>query len=169
MPCSCKSRGLPQALWKKLTSIHSNKGAQFEEYLLGKLQTARYAESEDMCTHLTTMNTLHEHLAEIGSPISDIQFTYIRTTLSLITHYQSLLMTLSTTAHQMKTALTSDDLIWHLIEEANTIKLEANMNKAHAVLAAAHGNPTKGHPKVERAKTARERERSQYQSARIAS
>ena len=23
------------ALWKKLTSIHSNKGAQFEEYLLG--------------------------------------------------------------------------------------------------------------------------------------
>ena len=29
------------ALWKKLTSIHGNKGAQFEEYLLGKLQTAR--------------------------------------------------------------------------------------------------------------------------------
>ena len=30
------------ALWTKLTSIHGNKGAQFEEYLLGKLQMARY-------------------------------------------------------------------------------------------------------------------------------
>jgi len=38
------------ALWNKLTSIHCNKGAQFEEYLLGKLQTARYMESEDMRT-----------------------------------------------------------------------------------------------------------------------
>jgi len=47
-------------LWKKLTSIHGNKGAQFEEYLLGKLQTAHYAENEDMRTHLTTMNTLRE-------------------------------------------------------------------------------------------------------------
>ena len=36
------------ALWKKLTSIHGNKGAQFKEYLLGKLQTARYMENEDM-------------------------------------------------------------------------------------------------------------------------
>ncbi len=39
-------------LWKKLTSIHGNKGAQFKEYLLSKLQTAHYAEHEDMCTHL---------------------------------------------------------------------------------------------------------------------
>ena len=76
------------ALWKKLMSIHSNKGAQFKEYLLGKLQTARYAENEDMHTHLTTMNTLRERLAEIGSPISDIQFNaYIRTSLSLTTRY----------------------------------------------------------------------------------
>ena len=28
------------ALWKKVISIHGNKGTHFEEYLLGKLQTA---------------------------------------------------------------------------------------------------------------------------------
>jgi len=105
------------ALWKKPTSIHGNKGAQFEEYLLGKLQTACYVENEDMRTHLTTMNTLCEHLSEIGSPISDIQFnSYIQTSLSLTTHYQPLLTTLSTTAQQTKTTLSSDDLIWHLVE-----------------------------------------------------
>jgi len=132
------------ALWTKLTSIHGNKGAQFEEYLLGKLQTAHYAENENMRTHLTTMNTLRERLSEIGSPISDVQFNaYIRTSLSLTTRYQPLLTTLSTTAQQTKTALTSDDLIWHLVEEANTIKLEANVNKAHAALAAAHGKSNK--------------------------
>jgi len=41
-------------------------------------------------------------------------------------------------------ALTSDDLIWHLIEEANIIKLEANVNKSHAALAATHGKSNKG-------------------------
>ena len=86
-------------LWKKLSSIHGNKGAQFEEYLLGKLQTSCYAENEDMRTHLTTMNMLHKRLSEIGSPISDVQFNaYIWTSLSLTTHYQPLLTTLSTTA-----------------------------------------------------------------------
>ena len=33
----------------------------------------------------------------------------------------------------------SDDLIWHLLEEANTAKLEAGVNKVHATLATAHG------------------------------
>ena len=46
---------------------------------------------------------------------------------------------MSTTARQTRTALTSDNLIWHLVEEANTIKLEASVNKSHAALAAAHG------------------------------
>ena len=133
------------ALWKKLTSIHGNKGAQFEEYLLGKLQTARYSESDEMRTHLQSMNTLRERLAEIGSPISDVQFNaYIRTSLSLTTRYQPLLTTLSTTARQTKTPISSNDLIWHLVEEANTAKLEASVNKAHAALAAAHGRANRG-------------------------
>jgi hypothetical protein len=132
-------------LWKKLTSIHGNKGAQFEEYLLGKLQTARYTESDDMRTHLTTMNTLRERLSEIGSPISDVQFNaYIRTSLSLVQRYQPLLTTLSTTARQTKSALSSSDLVWHLVEEANTMKLEASVNKSHAALAAANGRSNKG-------------------------
>src|SRR6266540_1493897 len=92
-----------------------------------------------MRTHLTIMNMLRERLSKIGSPISDIQFNaYIRTSLSLTTRYQLLLTTLSTTVRQTKTALTSDDLIWHLVEEASTIKLEASINKPHAALATAH-------------------------------
>ena len=143
-----KGENTAAALWKKLTSIHGNKDAQFEEYLLGKLQTACYAENEDMRTHLTTMNTLRERLAKIGSPISDVQFNaYIQTSLSLTTHYQPLLTTLSTTARQTRTALTSDDLIWHLVEEASTIKLKASVNKAHAALVAAHGKSNKGSSK----------------------
>ena len=42
------------------------------------------------------------------------------------------------------TTLTSDDLIWHLVKEANTIKLDASINKSHATLAAAHGKSNKG-------------------------
>jgi hypothetical protein len=64
-----KGESTAAALWKKLSSIHGNKGTQFEEYLLGKLQMARYAESEDMRTHLTTMNTLRERIRlDTGAP-----------------------------------------------------------------------------------------------------
>jgi len=133
------------ALYNKLTSIHGNKGAQFKEYLLGKLQTACYMESEDMRTHLSSLNMLRERLGEIGSPISDVQFNaYIRTSLFLTTCYQPLLMTLSTTARQTKTALSSDDLMWHLVEEANTVKLEGSVNKAHAALTTAHAKSNRG-------------------------
>jgi len=85
------------ALWNKLTSIHGNKSAQFEEYLFGKLQMACYMESEDMRTHLSTLNTLCECLGEIGLPLSNVQFNaYIGTSLSLATCYQPLLMTVKT-------------------------------------------------------------------------
>ena len=90
-------------------------------------------ESEDMRTHLSILNTLCERLGEIGSPLSDVQFNaYIRTSLSLATCYQPLLTTLSTTTRQTKTALSSNDLMWHLVEEANTVKLGVSINKAHA-------------------------------------
>ncbi len=48
-------------------------------------------------------------------------------------------------ARQTRTALASDNLIWHLVEEVSTIKLEASVNKSHAALAAAHGKSNKGH------------------------
>ena len=84
-----KGKKPASAMWKKLSSIHRNKGAQFEEYLLEKLQTARYAKTDDMRTHLSNMNTFCEHLSEIGSPISDVQFNaYIRTSFSLTTRFQ---------------------------------------------------------------------------------
>ena len=54
---------------------------------------------------------------------------------------------MSTTTRQTRSALTSDDLIWHLVKEANTIKLDASINKSHAALAAAHGKSKKGSSK----------------------
>ena len=107
-----KGKKTAAALWMKLISIHGNKDAQFEEYLLGKLQTARYMEGKDMRTHLSNLNMLCKRLGKIGSPISNVQFnTYIHTSLSLSTRYQPLLTTLSTTAQQTKSILSSDDLI----------------------------------------------------------
>ena len=51
---------------------------------------------------------------------------------------------MSTTTRQTRSTLTSDNLIWHLVEEANTIKLKASVNKSHAALAAAHRKSNKG-------------------------
>jgi hypothetical protein len=75
---------------------------------------------------------------------------------------------LSTTARQTRTTLSSDDLIWHLIEEASTIKLEANVNKAHAALAAAHGGRSNKGPKMAREEIAKEKERNQVPNVQTA-
>jgi len=40
--------------------------------------------------------------------------------------------------------LSSDDLMWHLVEEANTVKLKASINKAHTALATAHSKSNIG-------------------------
>jgi len=40
--------------------------------------------------------------------------------------------------------LSSDDLMWHLVKEANTIKLEASVNKAHTALTTAHAKSNRG-------------------------
>ncbi|KAG6837635.1 hypothetical protein C0991_002910, partial [Blastosporella zonata] len=45
------------ALWKKLTSIHADKGAMFESDLIGRLQNSRFIENGkvDMRTHLANL------------------------------------------------------------------------------------------------------------------
>jgi hypothetical protein len=73
-------------VWKKLKMIHATKGDMFQTDLLNKLQTIRYAEGDDMRTHLGTMKGLRERLAETGAAITDDSFnTHIRTSLSLTT------------------------------------------------------------------------------------
>jgi hypothetical protein len=42
-------------VWKKLVSIHADRGGMYETNLLAKLQNTRYNEGDDMREHLTTM------------------------------------------------------------------------------------------------------------------
>ena len=70
-------------VWKKLTSIHANKGGMYETDLLAKLQNMCYTEGESMRDHLTEMTELKEQLTEMNVEISDQSFiTYIWTPLS---------------------------------------------------------------------------------------
>ena len=126
-----------QAVWKKLVSIHANKGNLYETNLLTQLQNTRYTEGGDMREHLTKMVEIKERLAEMGCPITDESLTsYIRTSVSLVPTFRTLFTSLSATAHQSGTKLTSTNLIWHLTEEANAIAIEDNINKSNAAMMA---------------------------------
>jgi hypothetical protein len=133
-------------MWDKLVSIYDSKGsAQFEATLLGKLQNACFTDDGDMRAHLGSMTTLRERLDEVGAPLSDAQFNaYIRTSLSLSPRFQPLLTTLNTNARLSKVAIATDDLIWQLNEEADRFKLEEGLNKANAVMFAAHAKAQAG-------------------------
>jgi len=86
-------------VWKKLQSIHADKGSMFETDLLTQLQTICYTEGDNMRTHLTKMSEIRDHLAEIGAPITDASFnSYIWTSLLLTPCYQPLFTALNTTS-----------------------------------------------------------------------
>ncbi|KAF8240124.1 hypothetical protein L208DRAFT_1552164, partial [Tricholoma matsutake] len=75
-------------VWKKLISIHANKGRMYEMDLLAKLQNMHYTEGESMREHLMEMNELKERLVEMSIEISDQSFvTYICTSLFLTPTY----------------------------------------------------------------------------------
>ena len=137
------------AVWKKMASIHSDKGSMYETNLLTQLQTTRYIEGESMRDHLAKMTEIKERLAEISCQISDESFVaYIRTSISLVPNFRSLITTLSATSHESGKKLTSTSLIWHLNEEANSVALEENINKSNeamiAATAKARGSSSKG-------------------------
>ncbi|KAG6903510.1 hypothetical protein C0995_005533, partial [Termitomyces sp. Mi166 len=89
-------------VWKKLMSIHGDKGAMYESNLLAQLQNTCYIENGEinMHTHLAKMVVIKDHLANIGCPISDASFaSYICTSLSLAPMFKPLFTTLATSAH----------------------------------------------------------------------
>jgi len=126
------------SMWKKVALIHSDKGTMYETSLLTQLQNAHYVEGESMQEHLASMVEIKEHLADMNSQISDESFVaYIRTSLSLVPNYRSLVTTLTAAAHESGKKLTNANLIWHLNEEANSTALEESINKSNAALVAA--------------------------------
>ncbi|KAG6814917.1 hypothetical protein H0H87_006606, partial [Tephrocybe sp. NHM501043] len=57
-----KNKPTAAAIWKKLASIHANKGAMFKTDLLNQLQTSRYVKNGDINvrTHLTNLVVIKE-------------------------------------------------------------------------------------------------------------
>ena len=91
------------AIWKKLTSIHADKGSLYKTNLLTQLQNTCYIEGESMRDHIVKMTELKERLAEMNTPVSNKSFvSYLCTSLSLASLFQTLFTTLSATAHQME-------------------------------------------------------------------
>jgi hypothetical protein len=132
-------------VWKKLISIHADKGGMYETDLLTRLQNARYTEGDNMREHLSTMTELKEHLAEMNMNISDESFVaYIQTSLSLTPTYRPLIITLSVTARKSGKPITSSELIWHLTEEAASTLIEDNINKLNAAMFSQHKGKGKG-------------------------
>lgn len=126
------------AVWKKMISIHADKGSMYETTLLTQLQTIRFTDGDDMREHLANMNQIRERLAEINCSLSDESFmTYIRTSVSLVPSYKTLITTLTATSRVSGKKLTSTDLAWHLQEEADSALHEENMNKSNAAMVAA--------------------------------
>ena len=123
------------AMWKKVISIHANKGSLYETNLLTQLQNTRYAEGESMRDHITKITELREWLAKMNTLASDESFiSYLRTLLSLTPSFQTLFMTLSAMAHQTGKKLTPTDVIWHLTEEAMLAKIEDSINTSNTAM-----------------------------------
>ena len=130
------------SVWRKVASIHADKGSLYEANLLVQLQNIRYTEKESMREHIGKMTELRERLAEMNAPVSDESFvSYLRTSLSLTTSYRNLFTTLSTTARQTGKKLTAADVIWHLTEEATSVEIEDNINKSNAAMMASASKP----------------------------
>ena len=62
------------SMWRKVASIHADKGTLYETNLLMQLQNTRYIEKESMREHIAKMTELRERLAEMNAPISDESF-----------------------------------------------------------------------------------------------
>ena len=100
------------------------------------------------------MMELRERLAEMNAPISDESFvSYIRTSLSLAPSFRNLFTALSTTSRQTGKKLTPADVIWHLTEEATSVKIEDNINKSNAAMMAASSKPNEGKDKTKSSKS----------------
>ena len=142
------------SVWKKVVSIHADKGSLYEANLLVQLQNIRYNEKESMREHTGRMTELRERLAEMNAPISDESFiSYIRTSLSLAPSFRNLFTALSTTSRQTGKKLTPADVIWHLTEEAASVEIEDSINKSNTAMMAASSKPNEGKDKSKSSKS----------------
>ncbi|KAG5715761.1 hypothetical protein E4T56_gene13744 [Termitomyces sp. T112] len=129
------------AVWKKLTSIYSDRGAMFETDLLAQLQNSHFIENGEVSMHnyLASLAVIKECLAEINCSISNASYvSYIHTSLSLAPSYKPLITTVFANACITKKPISSKDLIWHLNKEANNAAIKTSINQHHEAMVMAH-------------------------------
>ena len=117
----------------------------FRSDTLTKLSSTRYADGKSMQAHISTMKELRKHLAKMGNPINDDQFSaYICA--SLTPDYRPLLTSITASNRASSKALSVHDLIAFIYEEADNKVAEKNVDEAkdNAAMAA---NKEKGKSK----------------------
>ena len=129
------------AIWKKIMSIHADRGSMFKTNLLTQLQTNRYIKGESMCEYLAKIVKIKGRQVEMSYSLSYESFAlYICMSISLAPNFQSLITILNALAHKTGGKLMSKSLIWHLNKEANAVALEETINKSNEAMLAATTN-----------------------------
>ena len=112
---------------------------------LTKLSSAHYANGKNVRAYISTKKKLREHLAEMGNPINNNQFSaYIRA--SLTPDYRPLLTLIMASNHTSSKTLSVHDLITFIYEEADNKAAEKNVDEAKDNVAMA-ANKEKGKSK----------------------
>jgi len=112
----------------KLVVIFEQKGQATIQDTLNKLANLRYTDGLSMHTHIATMFEIRKCLAEMGHEITDEQFaTYIH--ISLTPTFRSLLTAMGAAARTMGKPVALDALVGAIIEEAETLSAEKNIDE----------------------------------------
>ncbi|PPR01831.1 LOW QUALITY PROTEIN: hypothetical protein CVT26_008262 [Gymnopilus dilepis] len=124
-----KDEPTAEKLWTKLVDIHESKGTMVYTDTLAKLSGMRYIDGKSMHVHISTMKELRERLTEMGSPISDDQFSaYIQA--SLTPDYRRLLTSITASSRTSGRSIQLSDLIQFIYEEADNKATKKNVDDA---------------------------------------
>ncbi|TFK33172.1 hypothetical protein BDQ12DRAFT_728047 [Crucibulum laeve] len=101
--------------WDKLCKIYEHHGNTVQQDLLAKLQAFKYA-GGSMRAHLSAMQEVCNNLANNDFDVTDSQFiAYIRSSLKNNPEFWVLILSLDGAMETVGRKLTSDVLMWHLI------------------------------------------------------
>jgi hypothetical protein len=111
-------------VWDAILKEMEGKSEMVKVDLQRQMLEKQCSEEADVKTHLETLQRMQEELAGMGAPLSDSNFTTTILT-SLPKSYGLLLSSVTALAKIVKTTLTLDFIIGHVLEEYNRRTVEA--------------------------------------------